>query len=53
MKRSSHESWRHEAFRLSDRYGFGARLISRMILVDHGVQVPFYTVQKWLARRPA
>jgi len=46
--RSQYTQYRPHALRLAERYDFGARIISRMLLIDCNVQVPVYVLQKWL-----
>lgn len=34
-------------------YGFGPRIICKMIVAESGVNVPYWTAQAWLKRMPS
>ena len=48
-KNNKYDAHKPLALTLNDRYGFGARIISRMLLIDHAAQVPYHTIQKWIS----
>ena len=49
-ERHAFQPYRERAHRINEYYGFGARIIVRMLAAEYGVNVPFYTVQAWLKR---